>query len=130
MIDDIHHKLRAVRREKNYSQDYLAIKLDISQELYSKYETGKTKMTEDYLIKFANALGVSKEYIENKEIYHPSITINNCTGDMIGNNNVENYNKTDNELLQSILLTMEQINNSMKANTELLTQLISKINID
>jgi transcriptional regulator with XRE-family HTH domain len=126
MINDIHHKLRAVRREKNFSQEYMALHTDISQKAYSKYETGETKMSEDYLIKFANAMGVSKEYIETKEVHQPNININNCTGDLIGNNNVENYNKTDNELLQSVLILMEQMNKNIATNNDLLLKVLNQ----
>ncbi len=38
-------KLRKLRIEKGYSQEYMAAKLGLSQSAYSKIERGKTKLT-------------------------------------------------------------------------------------
>ncbi len=37
--------IRKIRELKNYTQDYLAAKLEISQNAYSKIELGYTKLT-------------------------------------------------------------------------------------
>ncbi|MDP9048744.1 MAG: helix-turn-helix transcriptional regulator, partial [Bacteroidota bacterium] len=46
--------IRKARLYRNYSQDYLAYKLDISQNAYSKVELGITKITIDRLITIAS----------------------------------------------------------------------------
>lgn len=45
MINYILNKIRVNRIEKNYSQAYLASKLQISQSYYAKIERGKTDLT-------------------------------------------------------------------------------------
>jgi transcriptional regulator with XRE-family HTH domain len=38
-------RLRELRRKMNYSQEYMAMVLDISQNTYSRLENGKTPIT-------------------------------------------------------------------------------------
>jgi GAF domain-containing protein len=51
-------KIRSARLEKNYSQDYLAYKLKISQNAYSKIECGYTKASLEKLSVIAEVLEV------------------------------------------------------------------------
>lgn len=46
------------RYEKNYSQEYLAKKLGITQKAYSKIENNETKLSVDTLIRIAEILEV------------------------------------------------------------------------
>jgi transcriptional regulator with XRE-family HTH domain len=50
--------IRSARLHKNYSQDYLACKLKISQNAYSKIELGYTKMSLDKLVIIAEVLEI------------------------------------------------------------------------
>lgn len=50
--------IRKVREYRNYTQDYLAAKLEISQNAYSKIELGYSKITLDRLFNIANILEV------------------------------------------------------------------------
>ncbi len=50
--------IRKVREFRNYTQDYLAAKLDISQNAYSKIELGYSKITLDRLFHIAAILEV------------------------------------------------------------------------
>jgi len=50
--------IRKIRESKNYTQDYLAIKLNISQNAYSKIELGYTKITVARLFQIAQILEV------------------------------------------------------------------------
>jgi transcriptional regulator with XRE-family HTH domain len=50
--------IRKVREFRNYTQDYLAAKLEISQNAYSKIELGYTKITLDRLFHIALILEV------------------------------------------------------------------------
>ena len=51
-------KIRKTREQKNYTQDYLAAKLKISQNAYSKTELGYTQITISRLTAIAEILGV------------------------------------------------------------------------
>ncbi|MES2650862.1 MAG: helix-turn-helix transcriptional regulator [Bacteroidota bacterium] len=50
--------IRKVREYRNYTQDYLAAKLEISQNAYSKIELGYSKITLDRLFHIAIILEV------------------------------------------------------------------------
>jgi transcriptional regulator with XRE-family HTH domain len=50
--------IRKVREYRNYTQEYLAMKLNISQNAYSKIELGYTKITLERLYEVAQILEV------------------------------------------------------------------------
>jgi len=51
-------KIRKIREGKNYSQDYLAAKLGISQNAYSKIELGYSNITLSRLASISDILEV------------------------------------------------------------------------
>jgi transcriptional regulator with XRE-family HTH domain len=50
--------LRNARLTRNYSQEYLALQLKISQNAYSKMEMGRTRITVESVFKIADILDV------------------------------------------------------------------------
>lgn len=50
--------IRKVREYRNYTQDYLAMKLGISQNAYSKIELAYTRITLERLIQIAGILDI------------------------------------------------------------------------
>ncbi len=62
--------IRTLRREKNYSQDYVANKLGISQKAYSEIENGKTALKHELVNALADILNVSADKI---------CQVNNCS---------------------------------------------------
>ena len=59
--------IRKIREAKDYTQDYLAIKLAISQNAYSKIELGYTKITVERLFQIAQILEVNPVDLINFE---------------------------------------------------------------
>lgn len=55
-IKNVAINIRKIREHKGYTQDYLAAKLNISQNAYSKLELGYSKLTVDRLFKIAGIL--------------------------------------------------------------------------
>ncbi|WP_113651641.1 helix-turn-helix domain-containing protein [Pedobacter namyangjuensis] len=55
--------IRKVREFRNYTQDYLAAKLEISQNAYSKIELGYSKITLDRLFHIAIILEVEVTHL-------------------------------------------------------------------
>ena len=55
----ISKKIRTLRELKGYSQEYVAGKLEIAQNTYSKIESNQTKLNTDILEKIAEILEVS-----------------------------------------------------------------------
>ncbi len=51
--------IRKIREYRNYTQDYLAAKLDISQNAYSKIELGYSSVTLNRLVEIAAILEVN-----------------------------------------------------------------------
>lgn len=50
--------IRKLREYRNYTQDYLAAKMSISQNAYSKIELGYSRITLDRLLQIATVLEV------------------------------------------------------------------------
>lgn len=57
-MKEVASSIRKVREYRNYTQDYLAAKLEISQNAYSKIELGYSKITLDRLFHIALILEV------------------------------------------------------------------------
>lgn len=51
--------LRRIRRIKDFTQEYVALELGISQKAYSEIEQGKTKMRDELLLKLSSILEIS-----------------------------------------------------------------------
>lgn len=63
--------IRKIREHRNYTQEYLAAKLKISQNAYSKIELGYTKITIDRLFHIADILEVDVISILDSENADP-----------------------------------------------------------
>ena len=59
--------IRKIRESKGFTQDYLAMKLAISQNAYSKIELGYTKITVERLFQIAQILEVDPVYLINAD---------------------------------------------------------------
>ena len=55
----INHNIRKLRERDYLSQEYMAAKMGVGQNAYSKIELGKTKITLDRLFAIADILGVT-----------------------------------------------------------------------
>lgn len=58
-------KIKSIRLEKNYSQEYVAFELGISQKGYSDLENGKTLLKQEYLEKLCKLYEVMPNYFCN-----------------------------------------------------------------
>ncbi len=57
------NRLKELREDKDLLQKEIAAEIGISQRNYSYFETGKTILTEDILIKLANFYKTNIDYI-------------------------------------------------------------------
>jgi transcriptional regulator with XRE-family HTH domain len=72
VLESIHN----LRRIREYSQDFMAFKLGISQNAYSKVESGKTPLTMERFFKIAELLAVSPlQLMEGEPDIAPSYAI-------------------------------------------------------
>lgn len=58
-IESIIINIRMLRERRNYTQEYMAMKMECSQNAYSKLELGYSKLTVEKLMQVADVLGVS-----------------------------------------------------------------------
>lgn len=56
-------RIKAYRESRGYSQEYMATSLNISQELYSKMESGSIKLEFESIAKIATLLKVEIYYL-------------------------------------------------------------------
>jgi len=66
-IKEIAANIRHKREYRNYTQEYLALKLSISQNAYSKIELGYTKITVERLFQIADILEFDVSELINPE---------------------------------------------------------------
>ena len=56
-------RIRAIREDNDFTQQYIADLLHVGQRTYSDYESGKTRIPVDSLIILAQYYNVSMDYI-------------------------------------------------------------------
>ena len=59
-------RIRDLREDHDYNQEYVAKYLEITQTTYSKYELGKINIPVDMLIKLADFYHVSLDYLTGR----------------------------------------------------------------
>ena len=58
MIEQPEIKIKQIRKLKNFTQEYVAGKLNLSTRAYSKIETGETQLTINRLNEISTILGI------------------------------------------------------------------------
>ena len=86
----LHHNLRKLREFRNYTQEFMAGELGKSQNAYSQMETGKTKIKEEEIIKFAALLDVSPTELMSDEPVIVKINNTKVENGGIFNGNLQN----------------------------------------
>ena len=74
-------KIKTIRLLRGFTQEYVADKLDIKQNTYSKIESGQTRLDVDILKKLAEILGVSQADIINNQPTIINFEANNSNRD-------------------------------------------------
>lgn len=100
--------MKILRESKNYSQDYVANKLGINQNAYSKLENGKVKITLERIRQLAEIYNVKPEYFLSTDL--PVINYNigpNSHGGFI-DKYVNNSHYFDPELIQKLLFERDK----------------------
>ena len=59
----IYKRVRDLREDHDWNQEYVAEKIGITQTTYSKYELGKVNIPLDMMIKLADLYHVSVDYL-------------------------------------------------------------------
>jgi len=111
-------KIKRIREYRNYTQQHMADKLDISQNAYSKIENGTTKLTTDRLEVIAKVLDVPVESILNSEKQVFNLE-NNHIEKFYGY--IENLHEENKEILQKQIEFLQQQNEKLIQAIERLT---------
>lgn len=96
-------RIKRLREERNYSQQYLAGKLGISQKAYSKIETNQTKLSVDNLLKIAEILETSINKIldtDGNAVYN-NFSTHNGEGIVIHKTTSDKVNELYEKLIQA-----------------------------
>jgi transcriptional regulator with XRE-family HTH domain len=98
MATSIKNKIKSIRELKNYTQEYMADQLGVTQAGYSKIEKGKTVLSYVKLVEIAKILEVSVEDIISFDSQKYFNNFNNVNG----NNNGSIMINADNETLKNL----------------------------
>jgi transcriptional regulator with XRE-family HTH domain len=60
---DMYRRIRDLREDRDWTQAYVAVQLNCSQQVYSNYELGQRDIPTATLIKLARLHGVSTDYL-------------------------------------------------------------------
>ena len=88
--------LKKLREQKKLTQVRLSIDVEVSQELISQYELGKTLPTSPNLIKLADYFNCSTDYLLERTD-NPIINKNSNKQDIENNNILQMYHSLSNE---------------------------------
>jgi len=109
-------QIKDLRLQNNYTQNYIAEKIKVSQKTYSNMESGKSKITLEHLTKLSEVYKITlMEFIE---------LVNQTDENIINAIKEENPNIGNNKLLDGIHLSFDYIK-QLKAHIEDLKRLIS-----
>jgi transcriptional regulator with XRE-family HTH domain len=107
MIEQPEIKLKQIRELKNFTQEYVAGKLNLSTRAYSKIETGETQLTINRLNEISKVLGIEPLEIlgfDDKQVF------NHCKQDgYIGINHINLPEKLVQQYEETIQALKEQI---------------------
>jgi transcriptional regulator with XRE-family HTH domain len=99
MATSIKNKIKSIRELKNYTQEYMADQLGVTQAGYSKIEKGKTILSYVKLVEIARILDVSVEDIISFDSQRYFNNFNNVKGN---NNGSILINQDNNETLKTL----------------------------
>lgn len=119
------NKIKRYREAKNFTQSYMAEQLDISQNTYSKIESGTIKLTVDRLEQISNVLNVQiEDILSSSDDQH--FNFHNSNIDKFYGY-IENIQEDNKELLNiTIGILNEQISYLRKENERLIDLLSEK----
>ena len=111
--------LKEYRQEKGIRQDEVAKFLNVSRATYSRYESGKIKMTPDIVIRLSDFYNVSSDFIMG-DIHYP-----------ITKNKFDTIKKLTNDEVNFILGSKElKDNRTLYQKQHELVELFNSLNID
>jgi len=112
---NIGSKLRKLREERGFSQEYVANELGISQSAYHKLEAEQIRLTVERSKQLANLYEIDPEYFYTSDA--SAIYYNNGEGNYHNSvhSNIEKYDNSSGELnMELFMLLKEELSQSRK----------------
>ena len=131
-MNRITSNVKRIREQKDYSQDYMAVNMGISQSKYSRIESGEAKFSMIDLQKIADLLETDiSEFLDAPKITIQNQTNNDNASGYVENLNIENK-ETTKQLIQAkddIIQQMKDENQHLKNEVAFLRSIIEKGNM-
>ncbi len=117
------NKIKLLREFRNYSQEYMASRLGVSQNAYSRIELSKTKLSTEIAEKIADILEISLADLLSKD--NPIISFNNNTIDK-NYGYINNHYESQKELFEKTINTLQLQIEASQMREERLLKLLEK----
>ncbi len=114
--------IKKIRMMKGYTQEYMADKLGIAQNTYSKYENNSEKLPFETIERIAEVLEVSLNEITSND----PIIINNQSSNKGAQGRIENYYSDQKDLFEKLI---ESKNREIESLTRQLEKMYEIINL-
>jgi len=111
-------RIKKIREHRNYTQQFMADSLELSQNAYCKIENGTTKLTVDRMEEIATLLDVPVESILSCD--HNTYNIENHHNDKVYNH-IEHLYEANKELLEKQVALLQEQNAILLKTVEALT---------
>lgn len=119
-MDTIGVRIKKLRESRNWTQEFMASQLKISQNSYSRIESENVKLSTERLKEIAKILEVPAEYLLNTEAPIYNFHNENATIKYAGH--IENIYEDQKEFLQkSIQILEEQLKHYQQENKRLMS---------
>lgn len=112
-------RIKHIRESKNFTQEYMAGKLGISQNAYSKIESGQTRLTTDRMEEISKALDIPVESLLTDDFKFFNI-YNNTYG------YIDTLQEENKDLIQSLIKQNEFLQKEIGRLIDLVTQLAER----
>jgi transcriptional regulator with XRE-family HTH domain len=121
MAVKVGYKIRKLREAKDLTQEYMAHRLDISQNVYSKLESGSIKLTTERLKLISEILEVPEEVLL-KDDFNVYNIYNNRYG------YIENLKEENKELMKKLTVQIDYLHQENQRLIEIIKTLTDKLN--
>ena len=62
------NRMKKVREIRGYTHEYMAELLNVKRQTYGRYESGERNISNDTLVKIADILGVTTDYLLGRKV--------------------------------------------------------------
>jgi transcriptional regulator with XRE-family HTH domain len=105
-MEKIINKIKAIRKDKGYSHEYMAHLLNMSQVAYSKIEKNETKLTVERLFKITEILEAKIEDLVDIKVER--IDNQDLKDNSIGHQEIQNMYQDNKEVYEKLIVAKDE----------------------